>query len=252
MSAFVVNSYGAFFSPTQIAGLQLWLDATTGLFNATSGGSAVTADNSAVARWEDQSGNGNHATQGAGADQPLLKTSVQNSRNVLRFDGSGDRMDSTTAFSATRTMFAVAALSNTTAKWGGLILTNGQGGNTGVQQYIIQQAGNANNRLMGGRPSGPEEFNYATAPGTNFFVVSQVNKAASSDGRFNGVADGSKSHASSTPPSSTETRIGAGRLISTETWRGDIAELLVYDNELSAQDRARVEQYLGNKWGVTI
>ena len=65
------------FSPTDIAGLQLWLDATTGLFDATSGGSAVTTDGSAVARWEDQSTNGRNLTQATVNDRPVLKTSVQ-------------------------------------------------------------------------------------------------------------------------------------------------------------------------------
>ena len=49
--------------PQTIAGLQLWLDATTGLYDAASGGGAVTTDSAAVARWEDRSGNARHFTQ---------------------------------------------------------------------------------------------------------------------------------------------------------------------------------------------
>ena len=93
----ILNRRGFFggataFKPSDIAGLQLWLDATTGLFDATSGGSAVTTDGSAVARWEDQSGNGNHVTQTTSNNRPILKTSIVNSRNVVRFDGSNDNL----------------------------------------------------------------------------------------------------------------------------------------------------------------
>jgi hypothetical protein len=92
MSAFVINSY-AFAKaivPTDISNLVVWLDAGLGLFDATRGGSAVTTDASAVSRWEDQSGNANHFTQGISASRPILKTAIQNSLNVIRFDGSND------------------------------------------------------------------------------------------------------------------------------------------------------------------
>jgi hypothetical protein len=78
------------FSPSNIAGLQLWLDATTGLFDATSGGSPVTTDGDTVARWEDQSGSGYHVTQATLASRPVLKTGIRNSKNAIRFDGSND------------------------------------------------------------------------------------------------------------------------------------------------------------------
>jgi len=78
------------FNPSRIAGLQLWLDATKGLFDATSGGSPVTTDGATVARWEDQSSSGYHVTQATLANKPLLKTAIRNSKNVVRFDGSND------------------------------------------------------------------------------------------------------------------------------------------------------------------
>ena len=49
--------------PSTLSGLQLWADASLGRYDATSGGSAVNSDAGAIARWEDQSGNGNHLTQ---------------------------------------------------------------------------------------------------------------------------------------------------------------------------------------------
>jgi hypothetical protein len=86
------------FSPSNIAGLQLWLDATTGLFDATSGGNPVTTDGSSVARWEDQSGNSRHITQSILLSQPILKTAIQNGKNIIRFDGVNDILRRSGAF----------------------------------------------------------------------------------------------------------------------------------------------------------
>ena len=99
----ILNRRGFFggaqaFSPSNIAGLSFWLDATTGLFDATSGGSAVTTDGSAVARWEDQSGNSRHITQATLASRPILKTAIQNGKNIIRFDGTNDILRRSGAF----------------------------------------------------------------------------------------------------------------------------------------------------------
>ena len=84
------------FTPDLLTGLQLWLDASDAdtLYDATSGGSLVAADGG-VARWEDKSGNGRHATQGTSANRPARKTAIQGGKDVLRFDGSDDHLTST-------------------------------------------------------------------------------------------------------------------------------------------------------------
>lgn len=73
------------FSPLGISGLQLWLDSSDGntLYDSTSGGSIVSADGSAVKRWEDKSGNARHATEATNA--PTLETAEKNGLNVLNF-----------------------------------------------------------------------------------------------------------------------------------------------------------------------
>ena len=71
--------------PTSIRGCSLWLDANTGLFDATSGGSAVTVNGDAIARWEDQSGNNRHLTQSTTVLRPTLTTGAINSLNSVSF-----------------------------------------------------------------------------------------------------------------------------------------------------------------------
>jgi hypothetical protein len=86
------HNFGGSWTPAQISTYQ-WVRAadSSTLFDAISGGSAVGTDGG-VARLEDKSGNGRHYTQSASGDRPLRKIGVQNGRDVLRFNGTSDRM----------------------------------------------------------------------------------------------------------------------------------------------------------------
>lgn len=86
-------------APASISGLQLWLDADDGgtLYDSTSGGSVVTTNGAAVARWQDKSGNNNHYTQTTANARPVLQTSSLNSKNGLLWDGSNDFMSGSVA-----------------------------------------------------------------------------------------------------------------------------------------------------------
>ena len=61
-----------------ISGLQCWFDAAQG----------VTTSGTAVTSWADQSGNGYHATLGAGT--PLLATNQVNGRPAIKFQGGNN------------------------------------------------------------------------------------------------------------------------------------------------------------------
>jgi hypothetical protein len=69
-----------------VPGVQLWTDFTdpSTLYDATSGGSLVAPDG-AIARAEDKSGNGFHATQATSGNRPVRKVNVLNGRDVARF-----------------------------------------------------------------------------------------------------------------------------------------------------------------------
>jgi hypothetical protein len=75
--------------PLQISGCQLWLNAGLGI---TKDGS----DN--ISAWADQSGNGNHATQINGINQPkfIASSPYFNNKPAILFDGSNDFFNGTT------------------------------------------------------------------------------------------------------------------------------------------------------------
>lgn len=86
----------------------LWLDASDAstLYDATSGGSLVAADGY-VKRWEDKSGNGNHATQATDSKRPQRKTSVQNGLDIVLFDATDDGMATALTLNRPYTIVAV-------------------------------------------------------------------------------------------------------------------------------------------------
>jgi len=130
----VTNNIAAF-SPIDLSPL-VWLKADVGTFEDTARTVAAADDGDAVKGWEDQSGNGKHASEATNA--PALKLVIQNSNSVLRFDGSNDILTSTvngTALTAVTCAFVLAPKDTGTTT--GLI----QWGNIAVltQPFILVQ-----------------------------------------------------------------------------------------------------------------
>jgi|694.fasta_scaffold17646_2 hypothetical protein len=263
--------------PTDLAGLQLWLDASDAstLYDATSGGSLVAADG-AVARWEDKSGNARHATQGTSGSRPLRKTSVQGGKDVLRFDGSDDSLSiasSTATFkflhSADSTVFAVFK-SGTTSNPGqstyGILYTcrssfavvgygidalDSSPLNDAISLTILRGVGgsyNVYNEINGGFPS--NQFALAA------FVTKPTNGTAAnrSDYRKNGGAasqNNAATGAASAANSQADLTLGMVPIDNAGFLNGDIAEIVIYNAALSDTDRASVENFLISKWHIT-
>jgi len=269
----ILNRRGFFggaaaFSPKDISGLQLWLDATTGLFDATSGGSAVTTNASSVARWEDQSGNARHATQSTSGNRATLRTSVQNSKNIIRFDGTDDFYSGLSAAllnTTTSNKFSIYIAwipdlaSRQSAYGGGGILrkmTNGGSGDTdwyfGVRsggRFVINITGGANKAVTS-----------TTSLTTNTsYVVGLVFDGSAS---ATVVSDRIKLYLGTTEETKIlddgsggwgngDGEIGRGYTSSSYYFKGDVCEIVVYDSVLSADNRTKVSDYLKSKWGIS-
>lgn len=264
------NASNFIFAPTNINGLQLWLDAsdTSTLYDATVGGSLVTTDGSAVARWDDKSGNSRHATQTTTNDRPLLKTAVRNGRNVLRFDGVSDSMINGIGWNYTNyTIFAVTAPNiniNSTGTHGvfgiaenlnnRLFLTYGgfltstapDAGLTPRYTAFLDNANNSNERECSDYESNinANQYNIATcvfssSAGTQLF--------------FNRVAQNVSNRTSSPSLISSAAELRLGVRFS-GAWgsylNGDFCEFIIYNNILSDNQRTNVWNYLSTKWAI--
>jgi len=93
------------FNPKSIADLAAWYDAQVA--------SSVTIE-TGVSEWRDLSGNGRHATQTTGNNQPLRVTEAAvQGKHVIRFDGSNDSLVATFSLTKPLTIFCAAKFDST-------------------------------------------------------------------------------------------------------------------------------------------
>jgi len=220
------------FSPLDISGLKVWLDASDASTITKDGGDAVSV-------WNDKTTEANDFAQATGSDQPLWVDSVLNSLPVIRFDGTSDFMQRTTWTGGAMTqqvmMFWVAKYD--------------QGSISG---YLFD-GGGASNRVFsyGG---GVDDIHYfagigrdtGAAKGTTHRLYTFLFNGASSNFRINK----SSVDTGDTGTDSCNGMTLARRHTATAWGEVDIAEFLVYDATISDTDRDAVEDYLTDKWGL--
>lgn len=238
--------------PDEIANLAVWLDASDSgtLFDATSGGSAVAADGG-VARWRDKSANAFDAIQSVANNRPTRKTSIQNGRDILRFDGSTDTLQ---IASVTLQTFITAFVVSSTTR-------------TGTNLKFWMEHGASVSANAGFFFNGT----YAGAWGVN--RSSALHDGPSVDntdwiGTGWAIAtfayDGVGSIYKNTVLTSNVTRSGTARANSNTTaalniasrnqaslhMTGDIGEILIYNRALSANEIATVWAWLNSRWAI--
>lgn len=242
-----------------------WLKHDAGLYDATSGGSAV-AEGGSVARWEDQSGNANHRTQGTAGSRPTLRISSA----YVEFDGSADHMISASS-ETPLTFFLVCYHTNTTgyhSVYGGknsdsaydldsIYLSNSTDdstGETGFSNPTAFKRITSDDSSSGGTTLFPcfakrvdsafhiLAFRIKDVGGTNYAQLF-VNGALLAQRRLTGTLKGV-----------AETAIGAGyfnqAIADHATCR--IKEELTYSGELSDSELAEVHSYLATRHSITL
>ena len=83
------------FSPKQIPGLRLWLEADRGVYTDDAGTTPATTDGDAIGCWKDQSGNGYDVIQATADNKPLLKLAANGIKGkpTILFDGTDDYLN---------------------------------------------------------------------------------------------------------------------------------------------------------------
>lgn len=222
----------------------LWFDAADAstLFDATTGGSLVAPDGS-IARWEDKSGNARHATQGTVLSRPQRKTSIQNGRDVVRFDGTNDFLVHTLAINGgNHTTFVVGKRSGG-ASWGYFFQAAAPSQSVSCWIFARSNVSTQWGTFIGGsyRASG---FDAAS------FCIMQA--------EYNGTAMSTRHNGGSLVTNTgaiytgdiAERRVIGGYSSGIDLLNGDIAEIISFTSVLSASDRAQVERYLASKWST--
>ena len=225
---------GASFSPISVSGCVLWLDLgdTSKMYDAVTGGSLVT-NNGAVARLEDKSGYGYHATNAVATARPK--------RSDASFGGKTSCVfDNTDLFSFPRPM-------STT---GTVFLVHNPGYNA---QYITLKDAVAN------------AYVYVATSNSTTAAVSFSSGTPSY--YLNGSATNwaNRGIVWSSLAAQNSVTVSAGVSFTAWTsaaWQvsgyaslfyvGNIAEVIIYDRILTDANRKLVEAYLGTKWGITV
>ena len=221
---------GGAFSPTDVAGLTVWLkaDAITGL-----------SDADPVTTWVDSSGNGNDATQATASKKPIYKTSIINGKPIVRFDGTDDYVR-TGAFTATATAKTIFCVFNSDVDiW--TYISDGQSHNRGC---FLTEPGKLTYHAGGG------QISRTTSAHVGAFVYATiVDNGASSSVNHNGGTPTTGTVNSATYTAAT---VGTGGAEGTDEpfFNGDVAEWLLYDGALSAGDISSVEGYLADKYAL--
>ena len=254
----------AFEGPTSVSGLQLWLDAADAstLFNATTGGSLVAADGT-IKRWEDKSGNGNHATEATNA--PIRKTGVFNGRDIVRFDGTDDIL-ATGAISALNSLamthFCVCCQRATGTVGRLLAIEYGDfAANHNLESSFNLSIVNSNATAISFSRNStgvaivtPQINRFAISANTLFVIGNTISAAGGITELFNrntstNMAASSGGNVVDTP--SLHERVSIGNSTVGTPVNADICEVIIYNTHLSTNDRNLVIDYLMAKWGIT-
>jgi hypothetical protein len=209
------------FSPGSVPNMALWWRVDAGLTTDSAG---------RVSGWADQSGRFNDGTQVSAPNQPRLVADVANGLPALRFDGN-DIVGFTNRLTNIRTVFWVIRESETATDEYRFPLNDCCSTNDfhgGYPRWIWYSSGTPN--VVNGQTwlNGTPIDGTTTARPRTMSVLSLV---TAGNVRADQFGSGN----------------GAGRF-----WIGDLAELVIYDRELSMTERKGVEDYLQNKYRIGV
>jgi hypothetical protein len=241
--------------PKLVPGLRLWLDAndSTSLYDSVSGGSNVVADSS-IARWEDVSGENNHAIQNDSDKRPLRKVSSRNSKDTVLFDGSNDCFVVPNFW--LQSHFSVFIVQTSLASSGTKFwLEHGPNLNSNPGFYFqgingaiwaVRRGSNIHEGDTNTLANGTDWI------GDSWSLASFVYNGAGYVYK-NGVLVTSQSHSGSTLSNTilTDTLNIASRNQNSIFLNGSIAEIIIYDKPLPNLYRIGIEKYLKNKWNIS-
>jgi fibronectin type 3 domain-containing protein len=232
------------------AGRVLVLDAQTAALQFANG--------AAVTTWSDISGGARHAAS-SGTSRPVLVTNAINGKPVLRFDGVDDHFTLPTGFAdftAGMSLHIVMRPSALTNAFKIFLLGNG----AGAQNIGLGRAGQTGGFQVF-NTNGSGQYSWFDTPTglaageTSLLSVQQDGGAA---GNFS-YAELGKNGVSLmgqqlfVPPVATRSTNYIGKTYWAEgQFQGDVAEIVLYNRKLTAQETGAVQTYLANKYGLTL
>lgn len=234
----------------------LWLSADNAVYSDA--GVTPASNNSNVAQWNDRSGNGRNASHATAGERPNFQTGILNGLPVIRFTAAnGDRLLSTNVTPGnTAAVFAVASWSSLPTSNPGIIHAAPAGSafsGTTTDKAIGMWVSNAGSNMVWGRGvqsnNTQRDIPQVTATTVNTFysfaniydgsnITQYVNNTGAGTVTYNGTLK-------------SWSDFGIGRQAS-ESWNGDIAEVIAYNESVNSAQRIIINNYLAAKYNLTL
>lgn len=222
--------------------LSLWLRPDEG----------VTTDGNGITSWEDQSGNGNDATQVDDAEKPAFGNTTINGIQVATFDGSDDflRTNISSLPSSSHTLFSVSEAVNTNNV--GAVFGIADGSYTSVRTLEYDPNINTVRALQdgsqtGGVGTGGVSILASEFDGSNVNIRVNGGTATSTGTGIN--ANGSFSFVGAEVQNSgtADQPVPAAQ----DPFNGNLGEIIAYNQTLNKAQRLIVENYLAAKYAIS-
>lgn len=223
-----------FWTPKDLgAALILWLDGK----NTAS----ITVSSEKVSQWDDQSGNGNHATQATSSRQPKFTSGTE----YIEF-GANQETNLGSGITSSSRVESVLFVSRMTgaSKISSTVIGSSASGGRQIRD---------NNYLSEGLVYLKSEIDGLAASAYGVSLnADYIGSAAISSSQIVLGNNGSRStkSESTTMTASLTTRVGATSLFNNQSLTGRIYELIVTNTTLSSADLDRGEGYLAWRWGL--
>lgn len=235
----------------------LWLSSDNGVYSDA--GITAATNGSNVAQWNDRSGNNRHASHGSVGERPNYQTNIVNSQPVIRFTAAnGDRiLSSAVSTGNAASVWAVVSYSSLPSTNPGIIQASptGLGFSSGAGDKTIGMwvANSVGNRVWGRaiQSNGTQRDisqTTNTSAGTFYSFLNLYDGVSNVTQYVNNSAAGNVTY-DGTLASWSE--FGIGRQ-GTESWNGDIAEIIAYNVAVNSAQRIIINNYLAAKYGLTL
>lgn len=244
LSLVVAATLGYAQAPGSVStGLAIWLKADAGTSSAVEG--------DYLASWNDQSGNGRHATQSTAASKPRFRKSILNGNPAIETNG-GTRyfnIDLSSISNSNFTVFVVAQRTNTSV--GQYVLGVQQSSPLGL--HLGYASDNTLRLAQSTSVLNVATSGYAGSNETPRTLLAEFNNAS---GRtvseyLNGApTQGTLAGTTGYAISSNTGAIGRG--YNTMGFAGFIGEIIIYNRVLTATEKRQVLTYLSVKYGTTL
>lgn len=232
--------------PTVSANLAFNFDASN--YASINGGATVNGE--LVTTWSDLSGNSRHATQTTGAAKPVWimgpHTSLPSGLPIVRFDGVDDIL-ATPAYSWPANFTVIVVARSPAVAVGNESVIASDVSSDGIRMFQFRYGTSTSLEFIGFHTGGSAMTDTQPANSLIFQRIMGVRRPTEADAYVNNVSNGPVTNAG-TPVTGSQALFLGSRNTTDTFGQVDIAEILVYDDDLSSTDATTIDDYLVAKW----